>query len=145
MTANVEHLQGLHQAAWEDYGPIVMSWKTGWLCPFHQDVGRKRITCSQGLRAWFCTGWLLRPEYIAHLTCDEQTGLEGAVSCYLWSDILSRIYWDMKDPELVEHSVASLTETMRERSGWVAWKTELEQRRGIPSHRWALRAPVSCP
>jgi len=132
--------QGIHAWFWADFGPLTISWKHGWLCPFHEDVGRKRITCSSGLRSWFCTGIKLTESHISHLPESFRNFLIGRVQCPNWSYRLSDFYWKiptaclLKLPDDEDFAFLYVLDRVYRESGWADWQAaSLDSRLSLPS------------
>jgi len=122
-------LQKLHAYLWSDFGPLTVSWKHGWLCPFHEDAGHKRITCSGGLRSsWFCTGIKLTESHTSHLPNSFRDFLLDRVQCPNWNYRLGDFYWQipterlLKLPDDEDFAFIYVLDKIYRESGWVDWQ-----------------------
>lgn len=134
----------VHNWLWEAWGPLYVTWRDGWLCPWSSSVGQKNMTCSKGRRG-HCPGigLLIEGSHVYHLDPPCQRRLTGRVVCYEWAHVLGHAYWDLitderetihalpDDPRFV--SVWILRRVL-ERSGWRDWRYEKDRR---ANKRWS--------
>jgi len=126
-------LQKIHKWMFDDFGPLVLSWVDGELCPFADRVSTRNIRCTEGRRK-HCHGLLISSRFTAHLPQVSQRRYNGRVMCYPWSHRLIDSYWDLANnwllqlpdnPKLVAHLM--LREIYRT-SLWQDWRFELRRR-----------------
>lgn len=128
----------IHSWLFGDWGPLYISWKHGWLCPWSSRVHLANMTCSAGMRK-HCPGigLLIRNDHISHLTESCQRRLQSRVVCYEWCHRLSRVYWDLiterRDEILTlpdDTTIVSMWILKRvyKTSGWYKWRYEKERR-----------------
>lgn len=126
-------LAKVHNWLFGDWGPLYLSWRDGYLCPFDDRVGRLNITCSAGRRKR-CGGLDVPDRYVTHLPPDMRRRCTRRVVCYDWCHVLSRTYWDIPtddmlalpdDPSLT--AMLILRRVYRE-SGFAEWFVEHKRR-----------------
>jgi len=122
-------LERIHTDMWGDFGPLVISWKHGWLCPFHPNIDRQRMTCSDGLRnSSFCTGIRLTERYVSHLHEQQRLFLKDRVQCPNWCYRLGSAYWDIPTDRLLhmpdepDFVYIWILNQVYQMSGWDEWQ-----------------------
>lgn len=137
----VPTLATLHSWFHGDWGPLYLTWKDGLLCPFHSDIGRRNMTCCNGLRKR-CGGLPIRDRHVSHLSTDRQRNLVGRVVCYRWCYVLGRVYWDTSVDEFIEFdndlgkAAVGILHMLYHRSGFFDWYFEQRRRNNKSRREW---------